>query len=183
MLDQISERLGTLVKSSKRLRMLAVIAALSAAVLMFLSSLWPASCAERGSIETGRTETVKTAADPASAIEKRLEDILSRMDGVGRAKVMLTLDRTGEQVLALDEKSSGGGAGASETRPATVQSGGREEPIVLTEVLPRIRGVIVIAEGAASISVRQNILAAVSTVLGIEEKAVEVFVMAGSGGE
>ena len=96
---------------------------------------------------------------------------------------MLTLDRTGEQVLALDEKSSGSGSGANETRPATVQSGGREEPIVLTEVLPKIRGVIVIAEGAASISVRQNILAAVSTVLGIEEKAVEVFVMAGSGGE
>ncbi|MBR3299709.1 MAG: hypothetical protein IKI64_11020 [Clostridia bacterium] len=183
MLHQISERLGTLIKSSKRLRMLAVIAALSAAVLMFLSSLMPSSCAERGSIETGRTETAKTAADPASSIEKRLEDILSRMDGVGRAKVMLTLDRTGEQVLALDEKSSGSGSGANETRPATVQSGGREEPIVLTEVLPRIRGVIVIAEGAASISVRQNILAAVSTVLGIEEKAVEVFVMAGSGGE
>lgn len=43
--------------------------------------------------------------------------------------------------------------------------------------MPKIRGVIVIAEGAADISVRFSLAAAVSTVLGIDENSVEVFAM------
>ena len=119
-------------------------------------------------------------ASSAAALEKKLEEILSSMRGAGRVRVMLTLDRTAEQIIASNEKNaSGEKSTSSESRPATVQSGGREEAIVLSEVFPRIRGVIVIAEGAADIGVRQSIIAAVSTVLGIEEKNVEVFVMAG----
>lgn len=120
----------------------------------------------------------RTDADSAARLEQKLEAILSSMRGVGKTRVMLTLDRTSEQVFAANEKRTNGEKNAStESRPATLQSGGREEAIVLTEVYPKIRGVIVIAEGAADIRVKLSIAAAVSTVLGIDEKNVEVFVM------
>ncbi len=102
------------------------------------------------------------------------------MAGVGRVKVMLTLDSTEEQILATNSRNQTAQSGSSEeTRPATVNTGGGENPIVLTEKLPKVRGVIVSAEGAGNFSVRMNIITAVSTVLGIDQSRVEVFVMAG----
>lgn len=161
---------------NKRLR-IAVCAALALfAALLFLTSgvFRPQKTGSAPAVQ----ESPAPNADAAGSIERRLETVLSRMAGVGKVTVMLTLDQTEEQVLAVDGRSSSSETGSStESRPATVSEGGKESPIVLTERLPRVRGVIVVAEGAANISVRVNISAAVSTVLGIDEKCVEVFVM------
>ena len=161
---------------NKRLR-IAVFAALALfAALLFLTSgvFRPQKTGSAPAVQ----ESPAPNADAAGSIERRLETVLSRMAGVGKVTVMLTLDQTEEQVLAVDGRSSSSETGSStESRPATVSEGGKESPIVLTERLPRVRGVIVVAEGAANISVRMNISAAVSTVLGIDEKCVEVFVM------
>ena len=161
---------------NKRLRI-----AVCAALALFAALLFLTSGVFRPQ-KTGSAPTVQESpapnADAAGSIERRLETVLSRMAGVGKVTVMLTLDQTEEQVLAVDGRSSSSETGSStESRPATVSEDGKESPIVLTERLPRVRGVIVVAEGAANISVRMNISAAVSTVLGIDEKCVEVFVM------
>lgn len=161
---------------NKRLR-IAVCAALAlfAALLFLTSGVFRQQ--KTGSAPAAQ-ESPAPNADAAGSIERRLETVLSRMAGVGKVTVMLTLDQTEEQVLAVDGRSSSSETGSStESRPATVSEGSKESPIVLTERLPRVRGVIVVAEGAANISVRMNISAAVSTVLGIDEKCVEVFVM------
>ena len=81
----------------------------------------------------------------AKSVEKRLEEILSCIEGAGRVKVMLTY-------------SEGDGAEASSRG---------------------VCGVIVVAEGGANFAVRQSLISAVSTVLGVDEKCVEVFVMSG----
>ena len=59
------------------------------------------------------------------------------------------------------------------SRPATVQ----DEALVLTEKAPAVRGVIVIAEGAADIGVKLKLQSAVQTVLGVEIDQIEVFEM------
>lgn len=149
---------------------------IAASLIVFLFS---------GSVKKQKTEEEtaqpKTGSELGSAamIENKLEAILSSMRGAGRVRVMLTLDRTNEQIVASSEKTASGENNSSrESKPATVQSGGREEAIVLAEVFPRIRGVIVMAEGAGDIGVKLALISAVSTVLGIDEKNVEVFVMA-----
>lgn len=172
-INRIIEKLKN-VKSTKTMLYLAVI--LVALLVFFLSESFGKS--EGASVQKEDNKQSETCS--AAALEKKLEEILSSMRGAGKVRVMLTLDRTKEQIIASNEKNTGGEKSvSSESRPATVQSGNREEAIVLSEIFPRIRGVIVIAEGATDIGVRQSISAAVSTVLGIEEKNVEVFVMAG----
>jgi stage III sporulation protein AG len=54
---------------------------------------------------------------------------------------------------------------------------------VLTEIEPTVRGVIVIAEGAADVSVRVKLSNAVMTVLGISADRIEVFEMKRGEGE
>lgn len=110
----------------------------------------------------------------ALQMETRLENILSCISGAGKVRVMLTLDKTDERVLANEDRTAGA---LGEIRPSMLASSGKDEATAGTELLPRIRGVIVIAEGAANLTVRQNLMNAVSVVLGIDEKNVEVFVM------
>ena len=167
-----------LLEKNRGLRYAICAAAALLALVLFLTSGVFGSCRE--SPASAAEEEPKTTAETGEMLEKRLESVLSKMAGVGKVTVMLTLEQTSEQVLASDGRSSSSEAGiSSESRPATVTTSGRESPIVLTERMPRVRGVIVVAEGAANIAVRMNISAAVSTVLGIDEKCVEVFVMQG----
>ena len=131
---------------------------------------------------SGRTEEEQTGefsnTEEARMLEARLEDILSQMQNAGQVRVMVTFDNAQEKVIAADEQKSSGSSGISEaSRPVKTSGSGGESPIILTERMPKIRGVIVIAEGAADISVRFSLAAAVSTVLGIDENSVEVFVM------
>lgn len=69
------------------------------------------------------------------------------------------------------------------SRPATISGSGGTETIVLTEIEPTVRGVIVIAEGAADVSVRVKLSNAVMTVLGISADRIEVFEMKRGEGE
>lgn len=155
----------------------ALIIALALLVFLFSSGLWDSGKKTRKEQTSGQP----AASDPAAQLEAKLEGMLCSMQGVGRARVMLTFEKSSESIVAVDQKYvAGDKSSTNESHPATVQSGGKEEPIVLTEVLPTIRGVLVLAEGAANITVKCSIAAAVSTVLGIDEALVEVFVM-GSG--
>lgn len=183
MLGSGLEMLARRLEGNKRLKVLMVSSIIMIVFAVFLLSDTLTSCRDaRGSAaNTGNEGGISSesySADDAYRLESKLEAKLSMISGVGRVSVMVTFDRTAEQIIAsIGKTSSSDKSSSSENRPATVQSGGKEEPIVLSEVLPRIRGVIVIAEGAADISIKFSIKAAVSTVLGVDENIVEVFVM------
>lgn len=117
-------------------------------------------------------------------LEQRLMDTLSCVRGAGRVKVMITYETGSEMVPAMstDVTSSVTGSGESQTRtesssPVTTYQNGENEAIVLMEREPTVRGVIVVAQGAADISVRLKLQAAVQAVLGVEAGKVEVLEM------
>ncbi len=125
-----------------------------------------------------------------TTLEARLEDILSTVRGAGRVRVLVTYATAGERVAAtvstLDESVSESSGGATATRseqsremrqPATVSTDGGQSPIILVEKEPEIRGVIVVAEGAADPSVRLSLQRAVQAVTGVSLSSIEVFEM------
>lgn len=115
-------------------------------------------------------------------LEKRLEDLLSKMEGVGKVKVMVMLDGSSELSIASDEsKSKGDGVSSSSKQAVIISNSSVEEPIVLRHLMPKILGVLVIAEGADNVNIRLDIIAACSTVLGVKQNLVEVFNMNNSG--
>lgn len=120
------------------------------------------------------------------SMEKKLAETLSKIRGAGEVKVMITYDTSSELVPAMStqrQSSGSNNSGASTTNEtesnqiATVTAGGEQQPVVITEIQPKVRGVIVIAEGAADISVKMNLAYATATVLGIEQDYIEVFEM------
>ena len=124
------------------------------------------------------------------SLETRLEDILGSMRGAGKVWVLFTYSTAGERVAAtvstLDESVSETSGGATATRseqsremkqPAMVTTEGGQSPIILVERQPEIRGVIVVAEGAADPTVRLSLQRAVQAVTGVSLSCIEVFEM------
>ena len=125
----------------------------------------------------------------AEELEGRLEDTLSQISGAGSVKVMITFDGVTELVLATttDEKTSStsnttssGATNSTETttvstEPILITENGSTNPIVLMEILPDIKGVIVIAQGADNIKVKLDLLKAVQALLSINSSQVEIF--------
>jgi stage III sporulation protein AG len=125
-----------------------------------------------------------------TTLESRLEDILSTVLGAGRVRVLITYSTAGERVAAtvstMDESVSETSGGATATRseqsremkqPATISVDGGQSPIILVEKEPEIRGVLVVAEGAADPTVRLSLQRAVQAVTGVSLSCIEVFEM------
>ena len=105
--------------------------------------------------------------------EQRLCDILSEIKGVGSVSVMITYDATVQSDIAYELKQEktvkeDGDDVTNEqsyTDKQAVMSSG--EPFVTRSVYPKVRGVVIAAKGAVNPKVREDIIEAASTVLGI----------------
>ncbi|WP_130807141.1 sporulation stage III protein AG [Senegalia massiliensis] len=126
--------------------------------------------------------------DYSNEIEIKLKKILSEMKGVGDVEVMVTLLETVENIPATNttknkevtkENDSEGGTRdvmREESTEQIVMNGNGGEMITIKEVKPEIKGVIIAAEGANDIRIKETIYNAVKTVLGISGNKVEVYV-------
>lgn len=130
---------------------------------------------------------VLSAANAADT-ETRLQEVLSCIRGAGRVEVMITYETGREIVPAMTtsinsngsetsdgDKSSSSQQSTESTQPATVSQSGSNAPIVLKEIEPVVRGVIVVADGAADVTVRLDLQRAVRAVLDIPLSHIEVF--------
>jgi len=113
-------------------------------------------------------------------MESRLNSLITSIEGVGRAQVMVTLENTGEYIYAQEEKRSAdkiteeneNGIAAKSTTKESAENkyillNGQKEALVKAQLEPQIKGVVVICEGADSAFVRQRIVNVVTTVLNI----------------
>lgn len=127
--------------------------------------------------------------DYASQLELELKNILSKIHGAGNVDVLVTLDSDEEIVAATDtvqsetttnEKDSNGGTRTtiqSETNNKIVTSqttSGENQPMILKKVMPEIRGVVVVADGAKDSNVQYELMTSVETALGIPAYKVKV---------
>lgn len=114
----------------------------------------------------------------AQKLEERLTETIGTIQGVGRAKIMLTLEGDGQTVYAAEEKTTHSETSAQASTNASVQSsyenelvivdgGSGRQALVETALEPEIRGVAIVCEGGDDIAVVKRITDLVSVVLGI----------------
>ena len=123
------------------------------------------------------------------SLEKRMEEIISGMEGVGKVQVMITLSDTGMEILErnreitasdLEETDNAGGnrknteSGEREEVIYKKDADGNETPYVVQRKLPEVTGVVVIAEGAGNTKVKENIIGAVSVLFNLNEHRIKV---------
>lgn len=109
-------------------------------------------------------------------LEGRLEEALSRMEGVGQAQVVLTLRAGPGQVLAQDTQRTAG-ENQSQSSQSTVvisKGSGNEEPVVLQQLSPQFQGALVVCSGGDDPSVRLRVVEAVSALTGLGADKISV---------
>jgi len=126
------------------------------------------------------------------ALERRLEEVLSLVDGVGQIRVMVTFSQGREMVFAVDrnvntsatkEEDSQGGTrhqSSQQSQDKTLiitDRSGLDRPLIVKETEPVIGGVMIIAEGGDDILIRDALIRSTSTLLGIDINRVQVMKM------
>ena len=117
-----------------------------------------------------RSEVTENALDIEQALERRLKTLLEKIDGAGSVNVMITLDRSSQQLYEKNEKSDLKSADGSETfsrERETVLAGSSKEPLLTGTVQPKIRGAAVVCSGASDPVVREKVANAVAKALNI----------------
>ena len=121
-------------------------------------------------------ETPNPVQQPDQKLSEKLEQILSQMEGVGKAQVLLTESDSARTVYQTNEQKSADGSVRGET--VIVSDGSRGEGGLITSVTPpAYLGAIVVCQGADRPSVQLAVIQAVSNVTGISTDRITVVKM------
>lgn len=132
-----------------------------------------------------------TVINENNSIETNLENILSKIEGVGNVKVLITYSESSEIVAmynesnknsTIEEKDSGGGTRTTEQTDRTKdiiykEENGEKVPITQKVINPKVEGAIITAVGANNGTVKNNIIQAVEAVTGLPTHKIQVFEM------
>jgi len=110
--------------------------------------------------------------------EEKLKEILNRIDGVSEPFVMITLANSSQHIYAvrenIKENSRNGENLQREVSRDIIFHGDSEQPLLIKEIEPRIKGVAVICRGISSPDMQLKIINLVSTVLNLPTNRVYV---------
>jgi len=127
------------------------------------------------------------------ALEKRLEEIFSLVEGAGQVRVMISPLGGRETVFAIDtvqtqshsvEEDSQGGSREQRQYSSQEQTviisdrQGTDRPLILREVEPSVEGIVIIAQGGNNAQVRADLTRAAQAVLGLDAHMIQVLAMA-----
>ena len=124
-------------------------------------------------------------------LEEKLENILSKIQGVGEVKVFVNYSESNEVIAMYNENSkvsnteeedtSGGKRKIQETYSQKdiiyKEENGEKVPITQKVIQPKVEGAIITAKGANNTNVKTNIIQAVEAATGLATHKIQVFEM------
>jgi len=137
-------------------------------------------------LPTGNSEKTKEIAETdeflkyQDELEQDLENIISKIKGVGSVDVMVTLEDSGNTYFAKDESEN-----LTETDSETNKSkelthvlkgegSSEESPLITKKTYPLVSGVLICAKGAENVQIKNNIIKAAQALLGVKTHRIEV---------
>ena len=122
-------------------------------------------------------------------LEEKLQDILSLIDGAGKVNVLISYSNGIEQVPMYDvkqntttvqESDTSGGVRkteeiSNEQNIIFNENGNVRTPVIKQTINPKVVGVLVIADGANNLNVKENLIKAVEATLDVSAHRVQVF--------
>ena len=122
-----------------------------------------------------------TAEEFVTETENKLENIIKSIDGAGQCQVMVTLENGVEYVYAtekdINSDSKEGSSNISESNKTNekiivVDTEDGSKGLLITEIQPTVKGVVVVCNGGDQEVVQQRVIDAVTTALGISANRV-----------
>ena len=172
----MTRRFADFVKGGKG-RKIIMAAGIIGIALIVLSEFWPK--------QTAKTAAGTSADEYVQQTEQRLAEIVGSIEGAGECRVMVTLENGVEYVYAKEEKSNsdrvedtGGDSTKLSQRDDTehsiivVDTDNGRQGLLVTEIQPTVKGVVVVCQGGDQPQVQERIVQAVTTALNISTQRV-----------
>ena len=173
------EKWLTLLKQKDKRFWLAVVGI--AGLLLILFSGMLSGNSDKKEVQTKQNEN----REYTEYLEEQLEELLCRISGVGECDVLVTLEQGTEYIYATEEKNtldvsetsedqrfSTGSKTADEATYILVSTDNGQQPLLLTCISPKVKGVVVVCGGGGNEAVCTAVTKALSTALNIRESCI-----------
>ena len=143
---------------------------------------WPSSGGASGK-NTGQTQSAQLSSSGAQSLETtetKMEQILSRIDGVGNLQLMLTEESAGEEQLAQNTELSYSGDPKSpdeysrKSETVVLSNGDGDAAVITKNAAPTYRGALVVCQGAENAKVKLAVTQAVAALTGLSSDRITV---------
>ncbi len=169
------EKLKSFWEKFKSIKHIQIISAIVVGLLICVIYFAFMQTTESDDISENSSENYSTAEEYVTMLENKLSYVLSKISGVGNVDVVITLESgfTFEYATDVETKtvSSGGTETTVTTETIILVS---DEPVVVKQNYPVIKGVVIVAEGAENFAVKMNIMTAAGTVLQIDSENITI---------
>lgn len=134
---------------------------------------------------------IETSSSTSKELEKNLETILSKIQGVGEVKVFINYSESSEIIPMYNEASKNSNTEETDTQGGIrkiqeqdsqkeiiyKEENGEKMPITKKVVEPKVQGAIITAKGASDVNIKTSIIQAVEAVTGLATHKIQVFEM------
>ncbi|MEG1952899.1 MAG: hypothetical protein RR115_01535 [Hydrogenoanaerobacterium sp.] len=190
-MSEIKEFIKKLLAGDGKIKLIVLLGVCGILIILF-SDITLKRSTQKNDLEGLADTQVSTGEATAAALEKRIYDIATSIEGVGKAKVLVTLENSAEYVYANSEKKNTDVTqdftekevkklhekGTSEKNYILVDNGKGKEALVKTRIEPKVKGVVIVCEGAEDILTEERLIKAVTTALAISSNQVCIAKMA-----
>lgn len=183
---EIASKFENFTKNPKFVKLIIVVGLIGIGLIL-LSSIKPYKKESDNNKASNTSVAYVNLTQYENNLEQSLADIISSIDGAGKTRVMITMDSTVEQVYATnktmsqkDRVNSGENtetnkdASADSTYITVELSDGTQQTVLLKEIQPKVRGVLVVCSGGDNSVVKEKIVDAVTKALDISSSRVGV---------
>lgn len=177
-----------LISGEKRIRLIVALGLIGMALILLSQLLSGGQSGRQQEVDSSSARFVSE--EYISEMEAKLTELVTGIEGVGRAKVMVTLENGVEYVYAQEEKrdtditretADGEATAVSgrvyekeniEQKYILIEQNGEKQPLVTTEKQPRIQGVVIVCDGADDVRVERDLINVVTTALNVSSNRV-----------
>lgn len=139
-------------------------------LLILLSELVPSA-----SSNTSTKSTQTDYDEYVTSLENKTADLISSIDGVGRCKVMITLEQSDENVFAKNtDESNSSGSYSKKSEYVLYEDNNNDTPILVKQYFPKVKGVAVVCTGGDDVVIREKIISSISSLFGISGTKISV---------
>lgn len=177
---------GLFSPENKKMRSNVFLALMAGILLLAAGKSFSSFGGERTEVST-QEERAEVSIGNDGEAERRMAEILSKIEGAGQVDVMLTFSRTEEKTIARDEvreesySEDGGKTSESlrveNTAILTEDRSGNTAPLILSESSPTVEGVVIVAEGGGDATVCAALNQAAQALLDVPAHKIAVLKM------
>ena len=110
--------------------------------------------------------------------EQKLAEILSNVKGVGEVRVMIEYSEGKESVVAENRKSENSSqVDNNQNKSETEIAFSNNNPVILKEIYPKVKGVIIVAQGGDNVEIKNQLISAVMSLMDLDANKIEVLTM------